>query len=206
MSNEGVAAVTGWFGNLANAVSNTVVQSLDSVSHVADGDQGAPAQSNSRNAPPPSKGARHRSELEQRAYELKVKAITNPALLQWILGRQYPVIGTDFYFMALRDEHKLRELLEHRKKVGLEDRVFFSIDEELLYFPFCADFGPLNIGCVSRFIKILNEKLAKYPKEGKSVVLVSTGSSKDTSSKDTSSKDTRTRNLLSTPRRAKVSF
>ena len=40
-------------------------------------------------------------------------------------------------------------LLEHRKKVGLEDRVFFSIDEELLYFPFCADFGPLNIGCKS---------------------------------------------------------
>ena len=76
--NEGVAAVTGWFGNLANTVSNTVVQSLDSVSHVADGDQGAPAQSNSRNAPPPSKGARHRSELEQRAYELKVSAACRP--------------------------------------------------------------------------------------------------------------------------------
>ena len=25
-------------------------------------------------------------------------------------------------------------------------RDFFSIDNELLYFPFCADFGPLNYG------------------------------------------------------------
>jgi hypothetical protein len=45
-----------------------------------------------------------------------VKATTNPALLQWILGRQYPVIGTDFYFMALRDESKLRECV-HRLAV-----------------------------------------------------------------------------------------
>jgi len=102
------------------------------------------------------------------------KSTTNPALLQWILGRQYPVIGTDFFFMALRDESKLRELQEHRRRVGLEDRVFFSIDNELLYFPFCADFGPLNFGCVFRFVQMLNEKLATYPKEGKSVVLVTT--------------------------------
>ena len=45
-----------------------------------------------------------------------MKATTNPALLQWILGRQYPVIGTDFYFMALRDESKLRECV-HRLAV-----------------------------------------------------------------------------------------
>jgi hypothetical protein len=40
---------------------------------------------------------------------MQVKNTTNPALLQWILGRQYPVIGNDFFFTALRDESKLRE-------------------------------------------------------------------------------------------------
>lgn len=157
--------MTGWFGNLATSV----VEKIDEVSHIADNNSAPKAASQ-----PPARVARQRSEHEQRAYELKVKNTTNPALLQWILGRQYPVIGNDFFFTALRDESKLRELQEHRRRVGLEDRVFFSIDDELLYFPFCADFGPLNIGCVYKFIQMLNEKLETYPKQGKSVVMVTT--------------------------------
>jgi hypothetical protein len=39
---------------------------------------------------------------------------------------------------------------------------FFSVDGELNYEPFFADFGPLSLGCLYRFCNILNEKL-KHP-------------------------------------------
>lgn len=39
----------------------------------------------------------------------------------------------------------------------------FNIDNILLYEPFYADFGPLNLACVHRFIQLLEQKL-KSPK------------------------------------------
>mmetsp|Transcript_25111 Transcript_25111/g.56686 ORF Transcript_25111/g.56686 Transcript_25111/m.56686 type:complete len:446 (-) Transcript_25111:48-1385(-) len=114
---------------------------------------------------------RQRKEAENHAYEIKIANTSNPIHLQWILGRQYPVLDGQLYFMSIREEAKLKELIETRRRRGQDDRDFFSIDNELLYFPFCADFGPLNYGCVQKFINILRKKLEFFPKHGKSVVL-----------------------------------
>ena len=44
--------------------------------------------------------------------------------------------------MSIRNEEKLRELQEWQKANGVNvDRVFFTTDGDLQYFPFCADFG-----------------------------------------------------------------
>ncbi len=64
--------------------------------------------------------------------------------------------------MSLRDENKLKELEEWSRRTGVKpDRTFFSTDSELLYYPFCADFGPLNFGNIFRFCQVVNEKLAQ---------------------------------------------
>lgn len=42
------------------------------------------------------------------------------------------------------------------------DAHYFSIDEELVYENYYSDFGPLNLGCIYRYCKILNEKLKQY--------------------------------------------
>ena len=40
---------------------------------------------------------------------------------------------------------------------------FFCIDNELVYWNFFLDFGPLNLGQLARFCKKLNDKLRKFP-------------------------------------------
>jgi Dual specificity protein phosphatase, N-terminal half len=40
---------------------------------------------------------------------------------------------------------------------------FFCIDNELVYWNFFLDFGPLNLGQLFRFCKKLNDKLRKFP-------------------------------------------
>ena len=175
MSGDAVHGVTDWLGNLASVVAGK----LDGVTLAASGGH--------RGADPDSVAATReeepgvddeamgppgeRNEFEQRAFEIKVKQTSNRTRLHWILGRQYPVLGEQLMFMALRDEAKLREVIELRKKEGRDNKVFFTIDDELPYFPFCADFGPLNYGCVCKFTRMLNEKLATCSKQGKRLVL-----------------------------------
>ncbi|KOB68570.1 putative Dual specificity protein phosphatase CDC14A, partial [Operophtera brumata] len=40
--------------------------------------------------------------------------------------------------------------------------LYFSIDDELVYENYYSDFGPLNLGCVFKYCKILNKKLNQY--------------------------------------------
>jgi len=40
---------------------------------------------------------------------------------------------------------------------------FFNIDNELVYWNFFLDFGPLNLGQLARFSQKLNDKLRKFP-------------------------------------------
>mmetsp|Transcript_21920 Transcript_21920/g.51540 ORF Transcript_21920/g.51540 Transcript_21920/m.51540 type:complete len:584 (-) Transcript_21920:124-1875(-) len=40
---------------------------------------------------------------------------------------------------------------------------FFQIDQELVYWNFFLDFGPLNLGQLARFCQKLNDKLRKFP-------------------------------------------
>lgn len=39
---------------------------------------------------------------------------------------------------------------------------YFSIDNDLIYENYYSDFGPLNLSCVYKYCKILNEKLQFY--------------------------------------------
>ena len=62
----------------------------------------------------------------------------------------------------------MRELQEWQKANGINvDRIFFSSDGELQYFPFCADFGPMNFGMTFRFIQMVSQKLAEAKRQGK---------------------------------------
>eukprot|EP00282_Hemiselmis_andersenii_P025867 CAMPEP_0172005172 /NCGR_PEP_ID=MMETSP1041-20130122/4891_1 /TAXON_ID=464988 /ORGANISM="Hemiselmis andersenii, Strain CCMP439" /LENGTH=457 /DNA_ID=CAMNT_0012659121 /DNA_START=1706 /DNA_END=3076 /DNA_ORIENTATION=+ len=52
----------------------------------------------------------------------------------------------------------------------IEGEVWFSTDRVLHYQPFCADFGPMNLACVSRFMALLREKLQSPATAGRKVV------------------------------------
>ncbi|KAJ8710798.1 hypothetical protein PYW08_009313 [Mythimna loreyi] len=42
------------------------------------------------------------------------------------------------------------------------DTHYFCIDNELVYENYYSDFGPLNLGCVYKYCRILNDKLKQY--------------------------------------------
>ena len=62
---------------------------------------------------------------------------------------------------------------------GIEDRVFlsqhlniqafggsfrrFRLDDNIKYSPICDDFGPMNMACIVRFIKSIDQQLASFP-------------------------------------------
>eukprot|EP00287_Rhodomonas_sp_CCMP768_P009957 CAMPEP_0196727112 /NCGR_PEP_ID=MMETSP1091-20130531/8181_1 /TAXON_ID=302021 /ORGANISM="Rhodomonas sp., Strain CCMP768" /LENGTH=454 /DNA_ID=CAMNT_0042069653 /DNA_START=222 /DNA_END=1586 /DNA_ORIENTATION=- len=93
---------------------------------------------------------------------------------KWIVGKQYPVIPGELFYMSIRNEEKLRELQDWQKANGVNvDRIFFTGGDELQYFPFCADFGPMNFGMTFRFCKMLNSKLEQAKRQGKKVVYYS---------------------------------
>jgi len=73
--------------------------------------------------------------------------------------------------MAIRSEEKLTELMEWQEKNGVvPDRIFFTLDEDLQYFPFCADFGPMNFGMTYRFMKLVEENLEAAKGKGQKAV------------------------------------
>lgn len=39
---------------------------------------------------------------------------------------------------------------------------YFSIDNELVYENYYSDFGPLNLGCVYKYCRLLNDKLKQF--------------------------------------------
>jgi len=48
----------------------------------------------------------------------------------------------------------------HRQPVNTNKSHFFCIDHELVYEPFFADFGPLNLACTARYCRMVQQKLA----------------------------------------------
>jgi cell division cycle 14 len=49
---------------------------------------------------------------------------------------------------------------------------YYSIDDELQYLPFLADFGPLHLGCVYRFCVLTEDLLSAPEHAGKRLCLV----------------------------------
>ena len=67
------------------------------------------------------------------------------------------------YYCALKappSSHKILLRNRHNKKVPT---ILFNIDEELVYWNFFLDFGPLNLGQLYRFTCHLNQLLADHP-------------------------------------------
>lgn len=54
------------------------------------------------------------------------------------------------YFATVRQDKELK---------STEETHYFCIDNELLYENYYSDFGPLNLGCVYKYCKLLTEKL-----------------------------------------------
>ncbi|XP_046973591.1 tyrosine-protein phosphatase cdcA-like isoform X1 [Vanessa cardui] len=57
------------------------------------------------------------------------------------------------YFATVRQGKTLK---------STSDTHFFSIDNELVYENYYGDFGPLNLGCIYKYCKALDEKLKLY--------------------------------------------
>ncbi|CAD0205139.1 unnamed protein product [Chrysodeixis includens] len=57
------------------------------------------------------------------------------------------------YFATVRQGKTLKNTV---------DTHYFCIDNDLLYENYYSDFGPLNLGCVYKYCRILNEKLKQY--------------------------------------------
>jgi len=76
----------------------------------------------------------------------------------WREGALFPVVPGRLYFAAHRDDDFTREQIEARKNL-----FFWSTDLHEQYQPFCADFGPVNLGMVARFCDMMKSKM-EHPK------------------------------------------
>lgn len=59
---------------------------------------------------------------------------------------------------------------DSKEPKGEKKAFFFNTDEQLEYYPFFKDFGPLNLGCMYRFVTEL-QKLLKAPKYADSQII-----------------------------------
>jgi len=73
----------------------------------------------------------------------------------WRLGSCYPVIPARLFFSAhVDDDHTMAEI---QSKPNV---FFFSTDLQERYQPFCADFGPVNLGIIFRFCDMMHQKMS----------------------------------------------
>jgi hypothetical protein len=80
----------------------------------------------------------------------------------YIIPNSIVIIPNFLYFICLDNsplELKEREDAKNKNnpQYNAVRRIFFSTDEKLVYRPFSLDFGPLNISCVYRFCKYVND-------------------------------------------------
>jgi len=74
-------------------------------------------------------------------------------------------------------EGRLYYIPMHGKPERQRKAAFFSIDEELVYWNFFKDFGPLNLGQLFRFSQILEELLTDPKLDGKKIIYYSSAKS-----------------------------
>jgi len=71
-------------------------------------------------------------------------------------ARMYPVIPGRLSYTAHTNNDMTRDEIRNHPAL-----FFFSDDHQELYFPFCADFGPVNLGVVHSFCRMLRGVLAE---------------------------------------------
>ena len=74
-------------------------------------------------------------------------------------GVAYPVIDGRLYWASVQTE-----------PASAQGEHWFSTDRILTYSAFCADFGPMNLSSVYRFLKIMREKLESAELKGSKIV------------------------------------
>eukprot|EP00284_Hemiselmis_tepida_P008707 CAMPEP_0174916234 /NCGR_PEP_ID=MMETSP1355-20121228/1671_1 /TAXON_ID=464990 /ORGANISM="Hemiselmis tepida, Strain CCMP443" /LENGTH=631 /DNA_ID=CAMNT_0016161215 /DNA_START=136 /DNA_END=2028 /DNA_ORIENTATION=+ len=90
----------------------------------------------------------------------------------WVPGKQYSVLPGVLSFMSIRSTQRLKELEEWQQRTSVEvNCVFVSLKPFEEYVPFCADFGPLSMGTMSRFFCFLAPALEDAKASGKRLVL-----------------------------------
>jgi len=92
-----------------------------------------------------------------------ISAASSP---RWALGKIFPIIKDKVGFASVCDATKPRS---GSSPEG--DLVFLSLQEDVPYFPFCADFGPVSLGTVKRFLAKLYALLEDHAAHGRYVVL-----------------------------------
>lgn len=72
--------------------------------------------------------------------------------------------STDIMFMAeyITNVLYFATVRQGKTLINTKDTHYFCIDNELVYENYYSDFGPLNLGCVYRYCKLLNEKINQY--------------------------------------------
>eukprot|EP01029_Cantina_marsupialis_P012305 TRINITY_DN2716_c0_g1_i1.p1 TRINITY_DN2716_c0_g1~~TRINITY_DN2716_c0_g1_i1.p1 ORF type:complete len:477 (+),score=117.91 TRINITY_DN2716_c0_g1_i1:138-1568(+) len=64
-------------------------------------------------------------------------------------------------------------LLNHPSEALRKEHDFFTVDDKLVYWNFFLDFGPLNLGQLYRFSKLLNDKLSNPELKNKKIFFYS---------------------------------
>jgi cell division cycle 14 len=67
------------------------------------------------------------------------------------------------YYCALKSPPTSHKILLRNRQNQKVPTILFNIDEELVYWNFFLDFGPLNLGQLYRFTCHLNQLLADHP-------------------------------------------
>eukprot|EP00871_Galdieria_phlegrea_P004870 jgi/Galph1/5384/GphlegSOOS_G4017.1 len=70
-----------------------------------------------------------------------------------------PTSPMGYALMQCNISEETSALKERREIIG----VFYSVDDTFVYEPFCADFGPFNLGHLYHFIHLTDRKLAESP-------------------------------------------
>ncbi|CEL93223.1 unnamed protein product [Vitrella brassicaformis CCMP3155] len=78
------------------------------------------------------------------------------------LQKAIAVIPSRFYWL---------EVARQPRQLVTPSAVYFSIDQEFLYEPFFADFGPLNLGMVYRYCRLLELYLQEHCEKSRKVLV-----------------------------------
>eukprot|EP00960_Hanusia_phi_P034815 751306-Hanusia_phi.AAC.2 len=78
---------------------------------------------------------------------------------RFMVGSTYPIIEGRFYWASVSCEPAAPQS-EH----------WFCTDRTLVYSSFCADFGPLNLSAIVRYVKLMKEKMGNEDLKSKKIV------------------------------------
>ena len=89
--------------------------------------------------------------------------ILNVSCINWTLSYTFVRLTCCFALLLAQDRLYYVALTTNPNMAAVGQRHFFCIDNDMIYWNFYLDFGPLNLGHVYRFCILMNHKL-KDPK------------------------------------------